>query len=328
MDRLDVLIQKVRRRTHTLSYTDSATETSQRGLQTQEIVELFNEAQRVAHGIIYANAPSVFIKTSTIDLVADQEAYTLASDSFLNVNVINVEYKYGSGSGDYSRLQKRNIHQRNSAYSGAPNIYIPLHNTILVNPVPSSALTAGLRVTYEFKLPALDVRRGKISSFGGSSTAPTSITLSSGSQNLADVIFAELEDAGVGGDLAGIYITVVDKDGNQQMANIPVTDYDSSTRVITLGSFTASSGEEIAADDWIVIGKDSSTHSSLPDFAEQFVTEYVRHAVLEARGNVSEARVAERRLAELGQQLADVMADANYDITYIPETDADRMLDI
>lgn len=141
MDRLDVIISKVRRRTHTQSYTDSATTSQRQGLQTQEIVDLFNEAQRVAQGIIYANAPSIFIKTSTIDLVANQEAYTIASDSFLNVNVINVEYKFGSGSGDYTRLIKRNVHQRDSSYSGTPYYYIMLKNQLLINPIPSEAKT-------------------------------------------------------------------------------------------------------------------------------------------------------------------------------------------
>ena len=289
-------------------------------MQTEEFVDLFNEAQRVLHGIVYANAPSVYVTTGTIDLVADQEAYTLPTDSFLDVNVISVEYKYGDGDNDYRKLRKRSIHERSSSQTGTPQYYIMNENQIWINPRPSEAKTSGIRVTYERQLRSLDVRRGKISSFGGTSTAPTSIVLDSTTTTHADVGFA--------GDVIGDFITVVDKDGAVQMKDIPITAWDSSTKTLTIGSFTAAAGEAIAAADWVVIGTNASTHSEFPDFCEMFLTEYVRHAILETRGSEREAEIARTRLTQLGEQIADVYADANADITYIPEIDPLRPLDL
>lgn len=318
MKSLNDLIDRVRRYTLSQSYTDSSTASSQRGIQTQTFVDLFNDAQRNLQTILYSNAPSVFITTGTIDLVAEQEEYSLPSGAFMNGALVAVEYKWGSGSGDYTRLNKRVIAQRSSAGIGTPRHYIHFGGTLWINPRPSTSTTAGLRVTYESQKPDVDVRRGKISSYGGTSTAPTSIVLDSSTNSLGEIALA--------GDLTGQYITVVDKDGNQQMKAIPITAYNAGTDTITLGSFTAASGEEIAAGDWIVIGSNATTHSQFPDLCESYLVAFVKHRIFDILGD-PQSDSALLEVTKLENSLSEAFDDINYDIEAIPEIDISRLID-
>ncbi len=322
MRRTDQLIDQVRRYLGQQSFTDSKTNSAQIGLQTRTILDLLNEAQNVAHGIIYANAPAYFVKTDTIDIAADTESYTLPTDAFVGANIISVEYKYGSDAGDYRKLTKLNPHERDSSVEGTPYYYVQHKNNILLNPVPTTAVTSGIRVTYEYRLPDLDIRRDKISAVD-STTNPTSVTGDASLVNTSNVIFAS-------GD-AYEYLTVIDKDGNIQMDEIAVTTYTEGTQGSAASTYavtvSASASEAVAVNDYIVAGRRATTHSELPDFAESFLITYVQHAIMQMIGHPmlqSEAN----KLANLTSQLADVMADWNADIMHIPRTDDRSLLDL
>jgi len=136
MARVDKLVERIRRLTHTQSYTDSATSTAQRGLQTQTIVDLMNEAHEVIHGILFDNGTQTYLKESTLNVTADTESVTIPSDAFMGVNILNVEYKYGSGDNDYYKLKKLSEHERDTRSTGDPLSYIQRENTILLHPIP------------------------------------------------------------------------------------------------------------------------------------------------------------------------------------------------
>lgn len=311
---LDKLVERVRRMTHSQSYTDSATSTAQRGLQTQTIVDLFNDAHEALHGMLFDNGSQTYLKQDTLNITAT-EAVSISSDAFLGVNVLSVEYKYGSGSNDYYKLKSSTIHERDTRSTGDPLTYIQRNNQLLLNPVPSQAVTDGLRVTYEYQLPTVDVRRGKVSAVDDGND-PTSITI--GANALAT---AAMSDS----DLVGTYITVVDKDGNIQMKDIPITAYDTGTGVITLGSFTSASTEVVAVDDYVVMGTNSSTHSPFPRACEPYLLEFVKrdiHALLGDPQQVS----SERKLIALQFRLESMFAEWNTDIKSISEIDNERFI--
>lgn len=312
---MDKLLERVRRLTHEQAFTDSATLSSQRGLQTQTVVDLFNEAHQTLHGILYDTANEVYIKTATQDITSGTATYTLPSDAFLGLNIISVEYKWGTGTGEYRKLQRKSIHTRDSDDTGDPYFYIQMNNQIILEPIPDASVTDGLRITYEFKQRTLDVRRGKITAFGGTSTAPTTLTLTD--KSLADVALAS--------NVVGTYITVVDKDGAVQMKDIPVASYDSGTGIVTLGSFTATAGEAVAADDYIVIGTNASTHSPFPDFCEPYLVEYVKRNILEMNGHPA-LPASQQKLAQLAQQIAINWSKWHSDIEIITEIDPDRYI--
>lgn len=315
MARADKLAERIRRLTHTQSYTDSATSTAQRGLQTQTIVDLMNEAHEVIHGILFDNGTSTYIKQSLLDISANTESVTISTDAFMGVNVLNVEYKYGSGADDYYKLKKMTEHERDTRSPGDAISYIQRENTILLHPIPSQAITSGLRVTYEYQLPTVDVRRGKISAVDDGND-PTSITIAA--NGLAT---AALSDS----DLVGTYITVVDKDGNQQMKNIPITAYDTGTGVITLGSFTSESSEVVSVNDYVVIGANSSTHSPFPRACEPFIVEYVKRNVYELNADPM-LNASDRKLISLQFRMESMFAEWSSDIKNIAEIDQERVI--
>jgi len=272
-----------------------------------------NEAHEVLHGILFDVSSQVYVKEELLDITANTEAVTIPTDSFMGVNVLSVDYKNGSGSGDYVKLKKVSEHQRDSSSSGAPSTYVQRENQILLGPIPSTSKTSGLRVVYEYQLPTVDVRRGKVSAVD-SGSAPTSITITD--NTLGNIAFAD-------SDLSGMYITVVDKDGNQQMKNIPVASY--SSGVLTLGSFTPTAGELVAVNDYVVVGANSSTHSPFPRSCEPFLLEYTKRNVYELRGHPM-LGASDQKLQSLEAQVTSMVVEWSSDIKYIPEIDTDRII--
>jgi hypothetical protein len=315
MARVDKLAERIRRFTHSQSYSDSATSTAQRGLQTQTIVDLLNEAHEVVHGILYDNASQTYVKQDLLDIVADTESITIPSDAFMGVNILSVEWKYGSGSTDYLKLSKISEHERDTRSSGDPEAYIQRNNTILLNPIPSAALTNGIRITYEFQLPEIDVRRGKVSAVDDAND-PTSITITDSS--LGAISMAD-------SDLVGTYISIVDKDGVQQMKNIPITAFDSGTGVITLGSFTSSASEVVAVGDYAVMGANASTHSPFPRAVEPFIVEYVKRNIYDINADPM-LNASDRKLIALQFRLESMFSEHSSDIRNISELDIDRYI--
>lgn len=295
--RIDVLVDRIRRHTAMQSFTDSATPGSQIGLQTQTIVDLLNEAHDALHGIIYSNAPHIYIKTDTINLTNGTESYTIPTDAYLGVHVLSVEYKYGS-SGDYRKLVKADPHMRDTSTTGTPYQYIQHENSILINPIPGESKTDGLRITYERQLPAVDVRRGTVST-----STTTTITLTSKAQG--DIVF--------GADNIPDYITVVDSLGTIKQDSIQLVSYSSTTGILTVGTNLTA----VSANDYVVVGKSASTHSWAPDVCENFLVYYVIHAIFEMLGHPALSS-AQFKLQQFTIQVADVFADASTDIMHIP----------
>lgn len=309
---LDLILNRIRRMTQQESFTDSATLTSQIGLQTQTLVDLYNEGLQVLRGIVYTSAQDLYIKTDTQNITANTETYTLPTDNFLNVNVLNVEFKYGTGDNEYRKLRKAYVHDRDGEADGDPYRYTQQENTIHITPVPTTATTNGLRITYEYQLPAMDVRRGKISAVDDGDD-PTSITITDTTQG----------DISLAGDIKGLYITVVDKYGTQQMKDIPISSYDSGTGIITLESFTSSASESIAVNDYVVMGPNTTTHSPFPDFCDSFLVDYVTAGIMEMYGHPS-IGVASAKVDTHKEQLMNVFAIYNTDQEMIDRYDVDR----
>jgi len=312
VDRIDQLASKIRRYTGTQSYVDSATGVSQVGLQTQSIVDSLNEALQSLHAIIYNVAPGFFIKTDNIDVVLNTEQYTLPDDVYLVTSVLLVEYLYSTG--NYIPLKKNAKNKRAPTnVTGIPYGYIQHYNKLLLNPLPSQSITDGLRVTYEYTIPEVDIRRGKISAYDSASN-PTSITITENTgANLA-----------FGSDGPPEYISVVDKDGTIQMDSIFVSSYSSSSGVLTV-SVSASAGEAIAAGDYVVVGKYASSHPQIPIMCQQYLIDSAIYNIYNSIGHPALAGAAERLIAS-SKKVAENMADAQRDIFPIPR--ANDMVDI
>jgi len=314
MEQMNKLVERVRRLTHAQKFTDSATIASQRGMQTQTLVDMFTEGQRSLHGVLYDTGSSAFIKTTTIPTLVNIATYTVPSDAFLGLNIISVEYKWGDADGEYRKLDQESIHERRSDVEGEPYTYVQINNSIILQPIPTEAKADGLRITYEFEQTTLDIRRGKVTVVDDANN-PTSITVDENTQL----------SIALTNNVVGTYITLVDKDGIVQMKDIPVASYASGTGVITLGTFTSETSEVVEIGDYVVIGRNASTHSPFPNFCEPYLTAYVRHEILDLIAHPSVGTAA-TRLVVAQNTLSTIWANWQNDAMLVPEIDVDRYI--
>lgn len=313
MRRIELLIDEVKRS------VESQLDSSSGGISDLEILHYLNSAQDRLYGRIVKETPKLFLTESNIDVVSGTESYSLPSDTFLGAGLISVDYKYGSGSGDYAPLPNKTLFDRNTATTGTtvPWYYIRKNSSILLNPKPQESVTNGLRILYQKKLRYLDVRRGVVASASYTSTTLNSITLDltpslgkdDGTVTAASDILNKVD-----------YICVVDKDGTSILDSIPVDSYNSSTGVITVTNvpFTTTVVEASLQNNYVVAGTHSSTHSELAETAERYLVAYATFKILRRQGSREEAEFQRQELSAVENDIIDSYAGPDQDIERLP----------
>lgn len=312
--RVDRLIDHIR------SITENDTVNSTTDIEDGEILEFINEAQHRIQSKILAQHPRVFIKETTISGVQDQEEYDLPSDVYLASKVVAVEYTEDTGSDKtYSKLRPGYERDRRSDLSGFPCKYIRRDKldsdvgSILLSPRPSSS-SGTIRVTYVQRMDELDKRRGIISAVTDSGTQITALTLDVSGNPPIDSTDLDNHD----------FICVVSKTGAMKMRNIQFDSIDTSTGVVTLTSnHTYSSGESIAVGDYIVGGKDTSTHSRLPRNVERYLIQFAAWKIFKRDSSTDSAEQLQELLAiesEILESFGEIQEDL-HEIAIIDDWD-------
>lgn len=300
MRRLEKLIEQVRRQ------TENEDVSSTTGISTEEFIQYLNDGQDRLQSIISSTYPDVFLAEKIITLVSGTEAYSVPDNMFLDSRIVNVEISLTGQTSDYYPLRPVQFRNRGTYESESPFGYIRKNGQLLINGVyrGSGAL---LRVTYERALDALDIRRGSITSTTG--TPITAITLNS-SGPTPDT--NELPNI-----TKGDYICVSDKDGNVTAYNVPVTAYDTGTRVITVTSHTLASTESITAGDFVTLGRYSTTHSKLSESCERYLIAYAAWKILK-RDSSDDSREQQSELSSMEEDIVKAYADNSRDVEGIP----------
>jgi hypothetical protein len=296
--RLELLIEQSRQETENNEFTDST------GLPDSEFIRYANMAQERLQHLFCQARPLLFSKEKLIDVVSQQEEYSLPSDIFLNNKIILVEYTVTGQSKDNYVLKQAKLQERISFPVGHPSFYIRKSGTILLVPTPDQS-NGKIRLTYVKRLNKLDIRRAKISAVTTSGSSITSLTL----DNTALIDVDELNKFQ--------YFSVVDTDGNQTMRNIKFTNIDDSTGVVTVdGSFSFESGETIAANNYIVSNKFSCNTSELPDECERYIVEYMNWKTMKRDSN-SDSQELSQELQMIEQELVDSFSEPHDDVDYV-----------
>lgn len=98
---------------------------------------------------------------------------------------------------------------------------------------------------FEGKLDRLDKRRGTVSVVSGlTSTTFTSITIDTDADETSVPNLSTID-----------YVCINDAFGNVKAYNIPVSNYNTGTNVLTPGTFTFQAGETIAVNDFVTFRK-------------------------------------------------------------------------
>lgn len=307
MRRVEHLIKQGRRFTENeqLGVTD--------GILDMEFVEYINNAQDSMVVGIYKTNNDLLTKEYQFNAVARQEEYNLPFDIFTNSHIIDFSWSRTGQLRDLRSLEKVSFKER-YIESGDPDRYILRGGIVLVNKIPPSSTQLGL-MSYNPRLPRLDIRRGKVSAvvLDVPNLAVTSITLDSAFDvTLANALFDEAD-----------YLTVVSRDGDIKMKSIPISDVDTTTGVMTLESgFVYEAGETIAVGDYVCLGKYSTTHCSLPEICERYLLEYLYKRIF-FRDSSDDWQIASSDLQETRAEIIGVIGLETSDVTYIPILDSE-----
>lgn len=305
MKRVDYLITEIRRLSNNENY--SATE----GIVDEQILRYLNDAQDYLQAAINAANQNnkVFSVEKIINLVGGQEAYSIPGRIFYNKEVQLVELSYDGSTQNYRPIQKLQLFNRDTYQRDAASGYYVRNGQINLVPVPTTS-TGSIRVLFEGKLDQLDKRRGTVSVVTGlTSTGFTSITIG-----------ADADEASVPNLSTIDYVCINDAFGNVKAYNIPVSNYNTGTNVLTPGTFTFQTGETIAVNDFVTFGKYSTTHSKLIDEAESFLVQY---AVEQCKADDNHEDVV-RQSAFLQRILEGILAATKSqtpEVTHIPQVD-------
>jgi hypothetical protein len=305
--RADILIRKVRQETGNEDFGPNS------GISDAQICDALNDGLTfLEEGINQTNAHE-FLAEDFIDLVAGQEKYALPSDYLPGGGVWLVEYKYAesASSPQYFKLKKVTTLERGPGiFSSTPESYVVIGRELWIRPIPYSSKTDGLRILYAKRLTRLATREGTVSAVtlnGGTNTI-TSLVLDIDTVNNFDE-FPDNE-----------YCSIVDADGNIKMANIKLDGDDLLAGVVPVRSdFTYTTGETIAVGDYLVFGKNTSTHNLVLDEAvDRFLKAYGAWKVMRVDSNDDQsAQMGE--LSSMRDSIIASFAKQNEDVTLIPE---------
>jgi len=298
---VSILLAASRRETENEEFTTST------GIQDEEFLRYFNDAQVQIQGAISDVNPVVGQKETNISVVSGQEAYELPSDTFLSTKIDLVEFSTSGNANDYYELQQGYLPERISGSgSNNPSFFIRRGKEILLQPKPQSSASL-IRLTYQARVPVLDLRRATVSAVTLDTGARTITSLTVDTSLQIDE--TELEEEG--------FITVCDKNGTQNMRDIPITDVDTATGTVTVEpGFVYQSGETIAVGNFLLRGNDSTTHSTLPQVCERFLLGYTNWKILK-RDSSNDAAEAGQEVIQLQRSIVSAFSP--------PDTTVDRV---
>lgn len=302
LQRLDILIREARARTGNQTYADG------QGIQQRDFVSFANDAAARLHNVMMLKRPSLYVKEGFLNVTANTASITLPTDVHIKHNILKVDYSHDGTARNYAPLELRTPRQEVSS-TGYPQSYFLRDGSLILSPIPQTSVTNGIRLNYQYVVPRLDIRRGKISSVN---TGAGTIVLEDDA-TLLDESESDLTNNWVD------YICIVDKDGAQIDTDRAFSSYNSTTRTITC---TALTGSAAAAGQYVVFGKNTTTHSTLPDRAHSYIVEYMCLRSQMA-GTSPESVITSPVLSTIEEEILDSIEQLEEDISAIPVIDPD-----
>ena len=303
MRNLSILITQARRATENLEFSDSV------GITDNEFIQYANDAQDELEAQISKANADVNIEKTYIDCVQGQEDYLLPDDTLLHTKLAHVLWSPNGSESQFRALQQGRPSEIISTYTGSPSFYVRLGQTVKVIPAPQAS-SSKLKIYYQQKLPRLEVQAGKVGAVTTSGNTITALTLDSGfSAYDKDTL---LEEG---------FVTICDASGNVKMKAIPITDIDDTTLDVTVDpSFVFEDGETIAVGDFVLRGKRSTSHCSLPDICERYLLAYMQWRILK-RDSSNDAIEQKDEMQMMLASIVDAYNEPDYAVDGIPIID-------
>lgn len=303
MRRLDLLITEARRESDNLDFSDTS------GIQDSEFIRWANSGQTRLVSLIQQQFPQIFQKVAILQAVVGQETYEIPSDVFLDTRIDQVEFSYNGQENDYRRMQQGVLPERLNGNPAIPSFYIRRSKDLLMQPKPSN--NGLFRITYQRKLPRLDIRRGAVAA----------VTLDVVNRTITNLTLDATVDLDATTLVAEQYLTVVDAYGTIQMQQIPITAVSSATGVVTVApGFVYQVGETISIGNYVCAGPYSTTNSQLVEEAERYLVEFMIWKA-EKRDSNDDSVQNNAELDAIAQDIVMSYQMPSNDVSYVPFLD-------
>jgi hypothetical protein len=212
------------------------------------------------------------------DVTLGVSSYAIPTDCYMGTRIDNIFYSPSGLYQDFYPIRKGSLKERIDGINGCPSFYLRQGNQIILQPPPQQG--GKLRIIYQKAIPYLDVKRGTVLSVTLSGDTITSLVLDPNALD-ADALLEQN------------FISIVDKNGNTQMKDIPIDAIDVNTGVVTVSAgFTFENNETIAPGNFALRGKNSTTHSQLPDICEKYLLEYCNMRIFVRDSSTDQAELA------------------------------------
>lgn len=286
----------MRRLEHLISQVRSSTSNkSTSKISDFDMVNFFNLAQDAIQNIAMSveSGARMFSKTSNITLVENQESYSLPSDIYAPNSITSV--RVSQFSDQFFPIERITDKERQRSYG-----YSLISNKIYISPTPKWTPGNLLEVTYQRILKRLGVRSGTIQGYVSGTGV---ITLASG----YSATIGQYDD----------FFCIVDSNGEIINENLPLT-------TVGTGTITTTTGLTITNGQYVVMGKNSTTHSELNDFCERFLTNFVERKIQSVESS-SDVKVSASFTAEERSELTSIFSTGSLDAMYPPITSTDYL---
>lgn len=255
MRRLELLIKEVR---------DASDTNDLNSVTDFEIMRYFNDAQKAIQNVIYqANSSAdVFVKEYLKTITSGTQRYDLPIDIYAQNSVVSVNLLRDSSI--IQNLRRVAYREKETAFG-----YSLLGKKFVLTSDPSTTASSQVLLTYNYKLPMLSLRVGKVSAVDD---GLNTITLES--DYLAE-FFNRYEYVSIV-DKKGAMVMDADSDGNVVSKQLFIDSFDESTFTIQ----TDGDLSNVTTDHYVVMGINSTSHSLLPDECEPYLLSHVQRRVL------------------------------------------------
>lgn len=293
------IIRLARETTGNANFTQDSSGNITEGISNDLALAFLNDALAFIQGRIIAVYTAAWVEENIQSCVADQEAYSINDNVFLNNKFLSIELSSNGDLENYYPLAPASLFQRDTS-SGRPCQYIRRNGELLLNPIPDSS-NYSLRVNYQRTIDRLDIRRGQITSENG-----TSITLDND---------AYLDSVALG---RAQYVGIVSSLGVVANRNILVTSYDATTRVITIPSTTIGD----VTGYFVVCGKYRTTHlqADVPERIEDYLRMALEHKLYKVDSSLDQINQRED-VSTCISDIVDNFSEMTEDIQDIPIAD-------
>jgi hypothetical protein len=290
--------------------------TSNTGIQDQEIIDLLNDAQSELITRISAVNTTQFQSEAIIDIVSGQTTYNTRGRLLHNAKIVDVKLQF-NGFDSWCDIGKQTI--REVKGNTWDRVAWALQNGNIVVDGRVDETVSKIKIIFEDFPYRMAKRAAIITDGAGSGGRVTAVSCSYLYPNAEIDFNADIDR----------YFCVTNASGTTLMLNVPYISVTNGVFTLPVSGHGYEAGETINIGDYLLIGKEVTTHSNVSSDLERF---YIYYVTLHLRGTKGSSEEALKFLTDRTDValsgIVDSYAIGDKDYTEINIDDCDPMFDL